>query len=48
MPGTYAEITPEAAASQLRAAGVTIRNVREAGGQPRKGAARADIEAVTR
>jgi len=47
MPGVYPDITPEAVGSQLRALGVSVRNVRQAGGSPRKGTGRADIETVT-
>ena len=47
VPGTYAAITPAAVASQLRAAGVPVKNVREAGGAPRKGCERTAVEAVT-
>jgi DNA segregation ATPase FtsK/SpoIIIE, S-DNA-T family len=48
MPEAYADITPEAVASQLRALGVEVKNVRETGREPRKGAERAAVEAVTR
>ena len=47
VPGAYAAITPAAVASQLRAAGVPVKNVREAGGAPRKGCERTAVEAVT-
>jgi S-DNA-T family DNA segregation ATPase FtsK/SpoIIIE len=47
LPGVYADLTPDAVASQLRALGVEVKNVREAGQQPRKGCERAAIEAVT-
>jgi hypothetical protein len=46
IPGAYADITPEAVASQLRAAGVPVKDVREAGGPPRKGADRAAVMAI--
>ena len=48
LPAVYADITAAAAGSQLRALGVTVKNVREAGGQPGPGADREAIEAVTR
>ncbi len=47
IPGVYADITQEAVASQLRQLGVEVKNVREAGGPPRKGCERTAIEAVT-
>ena len=47
LPGVYADLTPEAAASQLRALGVEVKNVRERGQAVRKGCERAAIEAVT-
>ena len=47
LPAVYADITPDAVASQLRGLGVDVKNVREAGREPRKGAERAAIEAVT-
>ncbi len=47
LPGVYADLTAEAVASQLRALGVEIKNVREHGQAPRKGCERAAIEAVT-
>jgi len=47
IPGTYADITPDAVASQLRALGVAVKNIREAGGtQVRKGCERAAVEAA--
>jgi hypothetical protein len=45
MPG-YDGITAEAVASQLRAIGIDVRDVRETGRGNRKGAYRAEIEAV--
>lgn len=47
MPDVYADITPAAVASQLRALGVTVKNVREPGSQPAPGAERTAVEAVT-
>ena len=47
LPGVYADITADAVASQLRALGVEVKNVREHGQAPRKGCERAAIEAVT-
>ncbi len=47
LPGVYADLTPEAVASQLRALGVEVKNVREAGQAVRKGCERAAIEAVS-
>jgi DNA segregation ATPase FtsK/SpoIIIE, S-DNA-T family len=44
-PG-YGDITADAVASQLRAMGVNVRDVRETGRGIRKGAQRAEIEAV--
>jgi S-DNA-T family DNA segregation ATPase FtsK/SpoIIIE len=46
IPGAYEGITPESVASQLRNAGVTIKDVREAGGANRKGCECAAVEAV--
>ena len=46
IPGAYADITPDAVASQLRAARVPVKDVREPGKANRKGAERAAIEAV--
>ena len=37
LPGVYADITAAAVASQLRGLGVTVKNVREPGGQPAQG-----------
>jgi S-DNA-T family DNA segregation ATPase FtsK/SpoIIIE len=48
IPGTYADITPAAVASQLRSLGVTVKNVREPGGKPAPGADRTAVEAVAR
>ncbi|MDA8320995.1 MAG: cell division protein FtsK [Actinomycetota bacterium] len=47
LPGVYADLTPDAVASQLRALGVEVKNVREHGQAPRKGCERAAIEQVT-
>lgn len=47
LPGTYADITAEAVASQLRSLGVEVKNVREHGQAPRKDCERAAIEAVS-
>jgi S-DNA-T family DNA segregation ATPase FtsK/SpoIIIE len=46
IPGTYADITREAVASQLRALGVEVTTVRETGKGGRSGCKRADVEAV--
>lgn len=43
LPGVYADITPEAVASQLRALNVTVKDVREKGKSPRKGCERATV-----
>ena len=43
IPQVYADITPEAVASQLRALGVTVKDVRETGKGPRKGCERAAV-----
>jgi DNA segregation ATPase FtsK/SpoIIIE, S-DNA-T family len=43
LPGVYADITPEAVASQLRALDVTVKDVRETGKSPRKGCERAAV-----
>ncbi|WP_433467011.1 hypothetical protein [Spirillospora sp. CA-128828] len=47
LPGLYADITQEAVSSQLRALGVTVKNVREPGKTPRKGCERAALLAIT-
>ncbi|MHB1593882.1 MAG: hypothetical protein ACYCO9_06400 [Streptosporangiaceae bacterium] len=47
LPGVYADLTPDAVASQLRALGVPVKNVRETGQAVRKGCERAAIEAIT-
>ena len=47
IPGAYADVTQEAVASQLRALGIEVKNVREAGQAPRKGCERAAVEAAT-
>ena len=47
IPQTYADTTPAAVASQLRAAGVTVKNVREPGQAPASGCERSAVEAVT-
>jgi S-DNA-T family DNA segregation ATPase FtsK/SpoIIIE len=46
IPGAYEGITAEAVASQLRNAGVAVKDVRESGGPNRKGCERAAVEAV--
>ena len=46
LPGSYADITRDAVASQLRALGVDVKNVRERGEAPRKGCYRVAVEAV--
>jgi S-DNA-T family DNA segregation ATPase FtsK/SpoIIIE len=46
IPGVYADITPEAVASQLRALDITVKDVREKGKSPRKGCERAAVEAA--
>jgi S-DNA-T family DNA segregation ATPase FtsK/SpoIIIE len=46
IPGAYEGIIAEAVASQLRNAGVTVKDVREASGANRKGCERAAVEAV--
>ena len=46
LPGVYADVTPAAVASQLRALGVTVKNVREAGQAPASGCERAAVEAA--
>jgi S-DNA-T family DNA segregation ATPase FtsK/SpoIIIE len=46
LPAVYADITQEAVASQLRAVGITVKDVREAGGTNRKGCERAAVEAA--
>ena len=47
LPGVYADLTADAVASQLRALGVEIKNVREHGQAPRKGCERTAVEAAT-
>jgi len=44
IPGAYADLTTAAVSSQLRALGVTVKNVREPGRQPQPGAERAAVE----
>jgi S-DNA-T family DNA segregation ATPase FtsK/SpoIIIE len=46
LPGTYADITQEAVASQLRTLGVPVKDVREPGGTNRKGCERAAVQAA--
>lgn len=46
IPGTYADITQEAVASQLRNLEVTVKTVREAGKGTRSGCERAAVEAT--
>lgn len=45
-PGVYADITPAAVGSQLRALGVTVKNVREPGQGPNLGCERTSVEAA--
>ena len=45
-PAVYADITPEAVASQLRTLGVEVKPVREAGKKPRTGCERASVAAA--
>jgi DNA segregation ATPase FtsK/SpoIIIE, S-DNA-T family len=47
LPGVYPDITAAAVASQLRGLGVTVKNVREPGGNPAPGAERSAVEAIT-
>jgi S-DNA-T family DNA segregation ATPase FtsK/SpoIIIE len=47
IPQAYADITPAAVGSQLRAAGVAVKNVREPGRSPASGCERSAVEAVT-
>jgi S-DNA-T family DNA segregation ATPase FtsK/SpoIIIE len=44
IPEAYADITQEAVSSQLRAVGVDVKNVREAGDAVRKGCERRSVE----
>jgi S-DNA-T family DNA segregation ATPase FtsK/SpoIIIE len=46
IPAAYADITKEAAASQLRALGIAVKSVRERGKQPRSGCERAAVAAA--
>jgi S-DNA-T family DNA segregation ATPase FtsK/SpoIIIE len=46
LPGTYADITQDAVASQLRSLGVTVKRVREPGKEPRSGCERAAVVAA--
>ena len=46
LPGVYADTTAAAVGSQLRALGVTVKNVREPGKAPSPGCDRAAVEAV--
>lgn len=46
IPAAYADITAAAVASQLRALGVAVKNVRQTGGKPSQGAERGDVEAA--
>jgi DNA segregation ATPase FtsK/SpoIIIE, S-DNA-T family len=48
IPAAYADITPVAVASQLRALGVTVKDVRETGRQNRKGCERAAVAVAGR
>jgi S-DNA-T family DNA segregation ATPase FtsK/SpoIIIE len=45
-PEAYADITRDAAASQLRALGVTVKSVRESGKGPRSGCTRSSVAAA--
>jgi S-DNA-T family DNA segregation ATPase FtsK/SpoIIIE len=45
-PEAYTDTTQDAVASQLRALGVEVKNVRETGSKPRSGCTRASVEAV--
>jgi DNA segregation ATPase FtsK/SpoIIIE, S-DNA-T family len=47
IPEVYADVTPAAVASQLRALGVPVKKVREPGGAPAAGCDRAALQAVT-
>src|SRR5258706_10330563 len=47
IPQAYADITPAAAASQLRNLGIAVKNVRETGQAPAQGCERAAVEAIT-
>ncbi len=47
LPGVYADITAAAVTSQLRALGVTVKNVREPGQAPAQGCERTAVEQVT-
>ena len=44
MPGVYADITPGAVSDQLRAAGITVKQVRETGRGVRAGCERASVD----
>ena len=46
MPGVYADITPGAVSDQLRAAGITVKQVRETGRGVRAGCERGALEQV--
>lgn len=46
IPAAYADITKEAAASQLRALGIAVKSVRERGKPPRSGCERAAVAAA--
>jgi len=46
MPEAYADVTTEAVASQLRALGITVKQLREAGRGVRAGCTRSDVAAV--
>ena len=46
IPGAYADITPEAVASQLRNLGVTVKDVREPGSSVRKGCEKSAVIAA--
>jgi len=46
IPGVYADTTPAAVSSQLKARGVTVKNVREPGRDPNLGCERAAVEAA--
>ncbi len=46
IPSAYADITPAAVASQLRALEVTVKKVREPGKEPRAGCERSSVAEV--
>ncbi len=48
LPDPYADVTTAAVSSQLRAFGITVKNIREPGRSPALGCERTAIEAATR